>query len=127
MSRFSDLLKATLSEGVQASHLLKRASNRAPAALLKWISATEKLQAAEAVMHEIGDVLQTSGFVGGAPGPIVVTLTTGQVQALDAYISAQPDPPPSRSEAIQRAVQDWLTGLGLLKHRDDPEGANGRD
>jgi len=26
--------------------------------------------------------------------------------------------------AIRLALKDWLTGLGLLKHRDDPEGAN---
>jgi len=25
-------------------------------------------------------------------------------------------------EAIRLALKDWLTGLGLLKHRDDPEG-----
>jgi hypothetical protein len=28
------------------------------------------------------------------------------------------------SAPIRIAVVDWLTGLGLLKHRDDPEGAN---
>ncbi len=27
-------------------------------------------------------------------------------------------------EAIRLALKDWLTGLGLLKHRDDPEMAN---
>ncbi len=43
---------------------------------------------------------------------------------LDAWIAAQPEPRPSRPEAIRLALKDWLTGLGLLKHRDDPEGAN---
>jgi Arc/MetJ-type ribon-helix-helix transcriptional regulator len=45
-------------------------------------------------------------------------------KALDAWINQQPEPRPSRSEAIRRALADWLSGLGLLKHRDDPEGAN---
>jgi len=44
--------------------------------------------------------------------------------AVDTWIAAQPEPRPSRPEAIRLALKDWLTGLGLLKHRDDPEGAN---
>jgi hypothetical protein len=44
--------------------------------------------------------------------------------ALDRWIEKQPDPKPSRSDAIRLLLRDWLTGLGLLKHRDDPEGAN---
>ncbi len=44
--------------------------------------------------------------------------------ALDAWIAQQPDPKPSRPEAIRLAMKDWLTGMGLLKHREDPEGAN---
>jgi hypothetical protein len=27
---------------------------------------------------------------------------------------------------LREALRDWLTGQGLLKHRDDPEGAKGR-
>ncbi len=34
--------------------------------------------------------------------------------ALDAWIAAQPEPRPSRPEAIRLALKDWLTGLGLL-------------
>ncbi len=45
------------------------------------------------------------------------------VDALDAWIAAQPEPRPSRPEAIRLALKEWLTGLGLLKHREDPEGA----
>ena len=30
----------------------------------------------------------------------------------------------SRPEAIRLALKDWLTGLGLLKAGEDPEGAN---
>jgi len=34
--------------------------------------------------------------------------------ALDKWIEQQPEPKPSRSEAIREAVKDWLTGMGLL-------------
>ena len=43
---------------------------------------------------------------------------------LDTWIAQQPDPKPSRPETIRVALKDWLTGMGLLKHREDPEGAN---
>ena len=42
----------------------------------------------------------------------------------DAWISEQPEPRPSRPEAIRLAFRDWLTGLGYLPHREDPEMAN---
>ena len=35
-------------------------------------------------------------------------------KALDTWIAQQPDPKPSRPEAIRVALKDWLTGLGLL-------------
>ena len=44
--------------------------------------------------------------------------------ALDAWRAAQPYPNPTRAEAGRVALKDWLTGMGLLKHREDPEGAN---
>lgn len=43
---------------------------------------------------------------------------------LDAWIADQPDPKPSRPEAIRHALTDWLTGQGYVRHREDPEGAN---
>ncbi len=46
------------------------------------------------------------------------------LDAMDTWIAAQPEPRPSRPEAIRLALREWLTGLGLLRHRDDPEGAN---
>ena len=46
------------------------------------------------------------------------------LKALDAYAENQPEPKPSRQEIIRLALVAWLTGLGLLKHRDDPEGTN---
>jgi hypothetical protein len=52
------------------------------------------------------------------------TMPRAVSEGIDAWIAAQPEPRPSRPEAIRLALKDWLTGLGLLKHRDDPEGAN---
>lgn len=46
--------------------------------------------------------------------------------ALDEWVASQPEPRPDRSEAVRLALHDWLTGQGLLNHRDGPEGANGR-
>ncbi|MGI4764277.1 MAG: hypothetical protein ACRYGP_04310 [Janthinobacterium lividum] len=45
-------------------------------------------------------------------------------KGIDAWVAAQPDPKPSRPDAIRLALRDWLTGLGYLPHRDDPEMAN---
>ena len=45
-------------------------------------------------------------------------------QALDAWIASQPDPKPTRPEAIRAALRDHLTSLGFIKHREDPEGVN---
>jgi len=36
------------------------------------------------------------------------------LDAMDAWIAAQPEPRPSRPEAIRLALKDWLTGLGYL-------------
>jgi hypothetical protein len=46
------------------------------------------------------------------------------LSALDTWIAAQPDPKPTRPEAIRYALRDWLISQGVLKSRDDPEGAN---
>jgi len=55
---------------------------------------------------------------------IGVRIHDATLAPLDAWIGAQPDPKPTRPEAIRIALHDWLTGLGMLKRRDDPEGAN---
>ena len=57
------------------------------------------------------------------PG-VMVRMPPADFDVLDAYIAAQPDPKPSRPEAIRLALRDWLTGLGYLPHRDDPEMTN---
>lgn len=47
------------------------------------------------------------------------------LDALDAYVIAQPEPRPSRPEAIRFLLRDSLTGLGYLRPpADDPEMAN---
>ena len=46
--------------------------------------------------------------------------------AVDRWAADQNEPRPSRSEVIRLALRDWLAGQGYLKHRDDPEGANGQ-
>lgn len=60
----------------------------------------------------------------GQGTPIGVRLHPEMLTPLDAWISAQGDPKPTRPEAIRFILRDWLTGQGLLKHRDDPEGSN---
>lgn len=60
------------------------------------------------------------------PGERLMTHVSPEITtAIDAWIASQPGPKPSRADAIRTGLNDWLTGLGLLKHRDDPEGANG--
>jgi len=55
--------------------------------------------------------------------PMPMRLTTDQVAAIDEWRRGQDDPP-TRTEAIRYILADWLTGQGLLRHREDPEGAN---
>jgi len=43
---------------------------------------------------------------------------------MQRFVAAQPEPRPSRPEAIRLALKDWLTGMGLLPAPDDPEMAN---
>jgi hypothetical protein len=56
--------------------------------------------------------------------PVQVRLQPDQLAPLDAWIAAQPDPKPSRPEAIRLAVLDWLTGQGYVRLREDPEMGN---
>jgi hypothetical protein len=39
--------------------------------------------------------------------------------AVDEWRATQPDPQPSRSEAIRLILKDWLIGHGHLPFRDD--------
>jgi Arc/MetJ-type ribon-helix-helix transcriptional regulator len=56
--------------------------------------------------------------------PVNVRLPPEQLANLDAWIADQPDPKPSRPEAVRHALADWLAAQGYVQDRDDPEGAN---
>jgi hypothetical protein len=53
---------------------------------------------------------------------IGVRLQPPQLAALDSWIDQQPEPKPSRPEAIRVALRDWLIGLGIfpLQEEDRP-------
>jgi hypothetical protein len=57
---------------------------------------------------------------------LTVHVSHDVASAFDAYVSSLPEPRPLAREALRHLMADWLTGHGFLKHRDDPEGANGR-
>ena len=65
---------------------------------------------------------------GGRPRtdatPVMVRVAPALLSPLDAWIADQPEPKPSRPEAIRYALTDWLTGQGYVRPREDPEGAN---
>lgn len=56
--------------------------------------------------------------------PVQVRLHPNALQPLDAWIAAQPDPKPSRPEAIRYALTDWLTSQGYVGHKEDVEQEN---
>jgi hypothetical protein len=56
---------------------------------------------------------------------IHLTTPPDVLAALDLWIADQPDPKPTRPEAVRLALRDWLTGLGLLPPKPESE-ANGR-
>ena len=67
--------------------------------------------------------------LGGRPATGIgtslnVRLHPPQLAALDAYVAAQPEPRPSRPEAIRFLLRDSLAGLGFLPARDDPDMTN---
>lgn len=65
---------------------------------------------------------------GGRPRvdatPITVRVPPRLLAALDAMIAEAPPPSPTRPEAIRQLVEDGLTAMGKLPHRNDPEMAN---
>lgn len=66
-------------------------------------------------MASIPDSDKKRGRPATGIGPAIgLRLYPGLETALDAYIAAQPDPKPSRPEAIRTGLRDWLTGLGYL-------------
>jgi hypothetical protein len=53
-----------------------------------------------------------------------IRLKGADLSALDIWIAAQPEPKPTRPEAIRYVLHDWLISRGILKHRNDSGGAN---
>lgn len=51
-----------------------------------------------------------------------VRLQADLLEPLDSWISEQPEPKPTRPEAIRKALTDWLTSLGLRRLDSDPKG-----
>lgn len=47
--------------------------------------------------------------------PVVVRMQPEQLAPLDAWIADQPEPKPSRPEAIREAVSEHLKAKGYLK------------
>ena len=71
------------------------------------------------------DVPVTDGDMKHIPATAPLTLATRVSPALkaavDAWREAQPDPKPTRAEALKLALTDWLTGKGYLRDRNAPE------
>jgi hypothetical protein len=60
---------------------------------------------------------ESSRIIGRPPAGfthIGVRLPPADLRVLDAFIEAQPDPKPSRPEAIRRMVAECLQGKGYL-------------
>jgi Arc/MetJ-type ribon-helix-helix transcriptional regulator len=67
-------------------------------------------------------VLARKGKRGPAPTgkgqQVVVRMHDPMLSALDSWIERQ-EQRPTRPEAVRRAVGEWLTGMGLLRPRED--------
>lgn len=57
----------------------------------------------------------------GKGTPVQVRIQPPELKALDTWLAGQPEPRPSRPEAIRLALRDWLAGIGLLLHTNDRE------
>lgn len=53
--------------------------------------------------------------------PVNVRLPPEQLAPLDAWISDQPEPKPTRPEAVRHALTDWLAGQGYVRQQTGPE------
>lgn len=56
-----------------------------------------------------------------APLTLATRVSPALKAAVDAWREAQPDPKPTRAEALKLALTDWLTGMGYLRDCDDPK------
>lgn len=72
----------------------------------------------------ISDGIKRRGRPATGKGePVTVRLQPEHAAPLDAWIADQPDPKPSRPEAIRYALSDWLTTKGYVRHRENPNSA----
>jgi hypothetical protein len=62
----------------------------------------------------------------GIGGNVGLRLYPELQAGLDAYIAGQPDPKPSRPEAIRALLRDSLGGRGLLKDSEESSALAGR-
>ena len=71
------------------------------------------------------DVPVTVSDMKHIPATASLTLATRVSPVLKAAVEAwrevQPDAKPTRAEALNLALTDWLTDKGYLRNRDDPE------
>lgn len=56
-----------------------------------------------------------------APLTLATRVSPALKAAVDAWREAQPDPKPTRAEALKIALTDWLTGMGYLRQCGDPK------
>ena len=59
-----------------------------------------------------GNIKKRRGRPFAGTTPIHVRLTAPQLSALDAWIAEQPEPRPSRPEAMRRAATEHLRAIG---------------
>jgi hypothetical protein len=65
--------------------------------------------------QSIGDIQKKRGRPKTGRTPVSgFRLGRDLIATLDAWIAAQPDPKPSRSEAIRIALSEWLKSKGFL-------------
>jgi hypothetical protein len=66
-------------------------------------------------MTSIGDIEKRGrGRPKTDATPILVRLYPDTLAAIDAFIAKQPEPRPTRPEAIRQALVEWLTAKGHL-------------
>lgn len=69
----------------------------------------------------IHDAIKRRGRPATGKGePVTVRLQPEQLGALDAWIAIQPDPKPTRPEAIRNALAEWLISLGRVRDCEKP-------
>ena len=64
-------------------------------------------------------IKQARGPARAKPRTVSAHVPADVAMALDAWFDNQPEPTPERAEAVKLALRDWLTGLGLLRPRED--------